>query len=91
MEEAKLLWAQGQQPMALRLAQSLLNKLGVQGVLPTLQSELSVVNAKWLAQSRHVLCFPQIGESSRGSPKCAALARELSTSIEMPLIQVSVH
>ena len=59
MEEAKLLWAQGQQPMALRLAQSLLNELGVQGVLPTLQSELAVVNAKWLAQSRHVLCFSQ--------------------------------
>lgn len=56
MEEAKLLWAQEQHSMAIRLGQALLQKMsrasaGNSEQLARLQSLLG----KWLAWNRHVL------------------------------------
>ena len=51
MEEAKLLWAQGQQATAARVARTLMQ--GTQrGISPEMRARLMCLTAKWLADTR---------------------------------------
>lgn len=52
IEEAKLLWAQGQKGLAVRVAKLLLNQVECSGQQGNLHAQMLCLAGKWLAETR---------------------------------------